>query len=353
MSRRAPAAIRHRLEYGAFRLVSDTCNAVPERLADRAGASLGWLAARLGRPRWDVVTAQLAAAFPDASESWRREVARRCYAHLGAEAVAMFRLARLGPKEMRARTRVSGLELLERPLREGRGVMVVTGHLGNWEVGAAAVTARGLPVDVVAARQRNPLFDARLTRAREGLGLTVIPRDEARPRVLASLRAGRIVGILGDQDARRAGIFVDFFGRPAATARGPALLAVRAGAVLTTLFALRLPGSPPRYDVRIEEVDAPQVGVVDAPRVGAPAGEAAAPTRTATEVDPPPPRAAGLATHVAALTQAFTSRLEARVREHPEQYFWHHRRWKTAPPAAAPEEPSPDARELSAARRVY
>ena len=340
MSRRAPAAIRHRLEYGAFRLISDTCNAVPERLADRAGASLGWLAARLGRPRWDVVTAQLAAAFPDASEAWRREVARRCYAHLGAEAVAMFRLARLGPKEMRARTRVSGLELLERPLREGRGVMVVTGHLGNWEVGAAAVTARGLPVDVVAARQRNPLFDARLTRAREGLGLTVIPRDEARPRVLASLRAGRIVGILGDQDARRAGIFVDFFGRPAATARGPALLALRADAVLTTLFALRLPGSPPRYDVRIEEVDVSQVGAVDPPRA-------------ATTVDPPPPRAAGLATHVAALTQAFTSRLEARVREHPEQYFWHHRRWKTAPPAAAPEEPSPDARELSAARRVY
>lgn len=345
MSRRAPAAVRHRLEYGAFRLVSDTCNAAPERLADRAGAALGWLAARLGRPRWEVVTAQLAAAFPEASEPWRREVARRCYAHLGAEAVAMFRLARLGPKEMRARTRVSGLELLERPLREGRGVMVVTGHLGNWEVGAAAVSARGLPVDVVAARQRNPLFDARLTRAREGLGLTVIPRDEARPRVLASLRAGRIVGILGDQDARRAGIFVDFFGRPAATARGPALLTLRAGAVLTTLFALRLPGSPPRYDVRIEEVDVSQVG--------APAKEAAAPPRAATAAAPPLPRAARLATHVAALTQAFTSRLEARVRDHPEQYFWHHRRWKTAPPAAAPEEPSQGAGELFAARRVY
>lgn len=325
MSRRAPAAIRHRLEYGAFRLFSGACNAAPERLADRIGASLGWTAARLGRPRWDVVTAQLAAAFPDASESWRRDVARRCYVHLGAEAVAVFRLARLGAKEIRARTRVSGLEFLERPTREGRGVTVVTGHLGNWEVGAAAIAARGLPVDVVAARQRNPLFDARLTRARQGLGLTVIPRGEARPRVLASLRSGRVIGILGDQDARRAGIFVDFFGRPAATARGPALLTVRAGAALTTLFSLRLPGSPPRYEVRIEEVETPQVGR----------------------------RSAALATKVAALTQAFTSRLEARVREHPEQYFWHHRRWKTPPPeaSAGSGQALPKARERRSGRR--
>ncbi len=299
MSRRR-FPLRHQLEYGGFRLVSGVCNAAPEWLADRAGASLGWLAARLGRPRWDVVTAQLAAAFPDASESWRLAVARRCYAHLGAESVAIFRLARLGPQEIRERTRVVGLELVERATREGQGVVVVSGHLGNWELGAAAVAARGFPMDVVVARQRNPRFDARLTEAREGLGLTVIPRGEARRRVLASLRGGRVVGMMGDQDARRAGIFVDFFGRPAATARGPAVLGIRAGAVVATLFSLRLPGRPPRYEVRIEAVEAPRTG--------------------------------RLAADVAAVTQAFTSRLEALVRQHPGQYFWHHRRWKTAPP---------------------
>ena len=298
-----------------------------------------------------MVTSQLAAAFPDADQEWRRAVARRCYAHLGAEAVAMFRLARLGPRKVRERTRIVGLELLERATGEGRGVALVSGHVGNWEVGAAAIAARGLPMEVVVARQRNPLFDARLTAARRELGLTVIPRGEARPRVLASFRAGRIVGLMSDQDARRAGVFVDFFGRPAATARGPAVLAIRARAAMVTCFSLRLPGRPPRYEVRIEAVEVPRAGRRDGSG-GMRSGDGMR-------------SGGGMATDVTALTQAFTHRLEAVVREHPEQYFWHHRRWKTAPPLGEspargkPGEPDGQARaaagnsEPVAGRRVY
>lgn len=313
--------LRHQLEYAGFRLISGACNAAPEGLADRAGGSLGWLAARFGRPRWEVVTAQIAAAFPEADESWRRDIARRCYAHLGAESVAMFRLARMGARKIRERTQVVGLELLEQATGEGRGVALVSGHVGNWEVGAAAIAARGLPVDVVVARQRNPLFDARLTEARQGLGLTVIPRGEARPRVLASFRAGRIVGLMGDQDARGAGVFVDFFGRPAATARGPAVLAIRTGAAMVTCFSLRIPGRPPRYEVRIEAVEVPS----GSRRTGADG------------------RHGGMAADVITVTQSFTHRLEELVRERPEQYFWHHRRWKTPPPGETPAQPKPPA----------
>lgn len=316
------ASWRHRLEYAAFRLVTGAFGAAPEGLADRGGAGLGWLAARVGKPRWGVVSDQLAKAFPEANERWRRDVGRRCYAHLGAEAVAMLRLARLDSRKVLERTRMVGREVLEEAAEAGRGIVLVTAHFGNWELAGASITARGFPLDVVAARQRNLLFDRRVNLSREGLGMRVIPRGDARRGVLESLRAGRFVGILGDQDARRAGVFVDFFGRPAATARGPALLALRAGAPLATTFCTRLPGRKPRYEVRIERLPPP----VSGDDAGAPGGSAAQGGRVGF---------GNLAALVAALTQAHTSRLEALVRSRPEQYFWLHRRWKTPPPEAA------------------
>ncbi len=291
--------LRHRVEYMVLRTVAAVCSAVPAVVADRAGALLGWIVARVGRPRWGVVMRQLRIAFPDADEGWLRRVGRRCYAHLGAEAVAMFRLAEAGSREIRKRTRLIGADVLDAAAREGRGVMLVSGHVGNWEVGAAGVVARGYPMDIVVARQQNLLFDRYLTRSRQRLGVTVIPRRNAPREVVAALKAGRAVGIMGDQDARRAGVFVDFFGRPASTARGPAVLAMRAGAVLATFYSIRVPGWRPRYDVYIEEL-----AVGDGGRVA----------------------------EVVARTRAFTKRLEERVKKDPGQYFWLHRRWKTSPP---------------------
>ena len=293
--------LRHRVEYAVLRVVAAVCGALPAVVADRAATLLGWVAARVGRPRWGVVTRQLRMAFPDATERWRQGVARRSYAHFAREAVAMFRLAGASRAEILKRTRLVGRELLEEAAREGRGIMVVSGHLGNWEVGAAGVVARGFPMDIVVARQRNRRFDRYLTRARERLGVNVIPRGDAPRGVLESLGEGRVVGLMGDQDARGAGVFVDFFGTPASTARGPAVLSRRAGVLLATFCAIRLPGWRPRYEVRIEAVPGTEPGT----------GRAAA---------------------VAALTRAFTRRLEEQIREQPCQYFWHHRRWKTPPP---------------------
>lgn len=288
---------RHRLEYAAVRMFGAGCNVVPERLAQSGGALFGWLAARAGRPRWGVVTEQLRLAFPEAGDAWRRDVARRCYAHFGAEAMAMLRLSRLGVEGVRARTEVVGREVLEAAAAHSAGAVLVTGHVGNWEICGAAIVAAGLPMDVIAARQRNPYVDRYVTRCRANLGMEVIPRDQARRRVVETLRTGKSVGVVGDQDARDAGIFVDFFGRPAATARGPAVLARRARSLMGTAFVVRLPGRRLRYRLELEMLD---------PGAGADA-----------------------------ITQACASRLEAQIRKHPEQYFWMHRRWKTAPPPRA------------------
>ena len=299
--------MRHRVEFVALRVVITLCRAVPAGVADRVGAGLGWVVARVWRPRWEVVMRQLRMAFPGADERWRRRVARRSYVHFCAEAVGMFRLVGASRAEILERTRLNGEEVLTEAAGEGRGVMLVSGHLGNWEVGAAGVLARGFPMDIVAARQRNVLFDRYLTRSRERLGMRVIPREEAQRGAVASLKAGRVIGIMGDQDARRAGVFVDYFGRPASTARGPAVLSMRAGATVATFYTIRRAGWKPRYDIYIEPVEAAEGG----------RGRAA----------------------VAAVTRAFTARLEERVRQYPEQYLWHHRRWKTPPPGEEEDEP--------------
>lgn len=297
-SARRPS-LRHRIEYLGYRLAVGILRLAPERMALRFGEGMGWLAGVLLRVRWGTVTDHLRRAFPERGDAWQKRVARASFRHLGRESVATFRLGRMGLEEIRSRTEVEGLEALEAAVADGKGGIVVTGHFGNWEVGGAALSARGIPLDVVAQRQRNPLFDVDLNRNRARMNMKVIDRTEAPKRVLRSLRDGRVVAIVGDQNLRRGGIFVEFFGRPASTARGAAVFALRTGCPIFLGIARREPGFPQRYLVTLEPVAFTPTGDM--------------------EVD------------AIRLTEAHTRHLEGHVRRMPEQYFWQHRRWKTRP----------------------
>lgn len=300
----APVPLRHRVEYLAFRLLRGTLQLLPEGVALGLGSALGWLAGSVLRIRRGVVDENLARAFPERDGAWRRRVAAASYRHLGRESVAIFRLAGTTPEAVRAATRVEGLPELEAVLAEGKGVVVVTAHLGNWEMGGAAVAARGVPVDAVVQLQRNRRFDEDLRETRARLGLRVIAKQAAPREILRSLREGRLAALVADQNVRRAGIFVDFFGVPAATAKGPALFSLRTGAPLWAGVALRTGAAEPRYRIVLKPVQAELTG------------------------DPEE--------DTLRLTRAHTALLEGWVREAPEQYFWQHKRWKTRPPIPEP-----------------
>lgn len=291
--------LRHRLEYALFRMARRILILLPERVALGFGSLVGRLLHSVLPVRRDVVRENLERAFPDRSPEWRDGVAAASYRHLGREAVATFRLAAASAETVVERTVVHGLEELERSRSEGDGAIIVTGHLGNWEIGGAAVAARGLPVDAVAFRQRNPLFNEDLIESRAGLGMRVIIRGQASRAALESIGEGRVPAFVGDQNAGERGLFVDFFGVPASTARGPAVFSRRTGAPIFLGVALAKPGRPHRYEVHIEEVPFE------------PTGDVAADVRR--------------------LTAAHTAMLERWVREAPEQYFWLHKRWKTRP----------------------
>lgn len=295
--------LAHRLEYGLFRAVIALVASLPEGASLGLGAALGWLGGSVLRIRRADVDGHLALAFPEESPAWRRRVARASYAHLGREAVSTFRVTARGPAEVVARTTMVGFDAFLAALAEGRGVVLVTGHMGNWELGGAAFSARGLPVDAVAKRMANRLFDASLEASRRRVGVRLVELSEAPRDALRSLRGGHVLGLIADQDAREHGIFVPFFGRDAATFRGPALFALRAGAPIFLGVSFREAGVPARYRVVVE-------------RVGfTPTGD--------------------LERDVRALTGAHAAALERAVRQAPEQYFWQHRRWKTRPAGEA------------------
>ena len=272
--------------------------ALPESARDAAGGALGFVAGDVARIRRDLVESNIRRAFPEKDADWHRRIARESYRHLGREALAMVALGARSADEIRERTPITGWERLKQAIDAGRGVVVVTGHFGNWELAAASLAVRGVAIDGVVQRQRNPLVDRDIRAVRERLGVRIIDRRRASKLVPSALHEGRVVGFVADQDAGRHGVFVPFFGQMASTHRGAALLALRARAPLFVGVAVRQDDGS--YDCRTEEIVVDREGSVD-------------------DV-------------VLRMTAAFTARLEAEIRTAPGQYFWLHRRWKTRPP---------------------
>lgn len=294
--------LSHRLQFAA---ISATV-ATSRLLNDRAAAAVAGATGRLGyRPlgiRRKVVDANLRIGFPERDDAWRQDIAARSYAHLAREALATLRCAPGGKAAVLAQAWLDGADLLQHAIDGGRGVIILGGHLGNWELGVATIAGSGFPLDAVARRQNNPLFDRAINQARNGFGVTCIERDRATRPSLESLRANRLLTLVADQDARDNGIFVPFFSRLASTPRGPAVFALRTGAPMLLMEPLRMDDG--RLRVRMLPVEVELSGDADSDAY--------------------------------AITAAYARTLEASVRSAPEQYLWHHRRWKTSPPADGP-----------------
>jgi len=270
---------------------------------DRAaaiGENLGQLGYRPLGIRKRVVERQIAAAFPELSAAAVKELARQSYRHLGRSSIETALLASIGKAGLVDLVEtLEGWEIVERELARGKGLIFVSGHMGNWELGGAYIAARGVPLDAIVRGMANPLFDAWLNEGREELGITVVHDSEAVRRTPRSLRAGRAVGFIADQGVLGlASTFVPFFGRPAKTPRGAAVFALRFEVPVIFVVALRKPNG--RFRIVFERVEIAGTGDRD------------------RDVD--------------AIVAKYTQLLEKWVRVAPEQYFWQHRRWKRQPP---------------------
>jgi KDO2-lipid IV(A) lauroyltransferase len=238
-------------------------------------------------------------AFPGMSEREAKRIVRDVYVHLGEMVVDGVKFGRLCAKGRSREVLVlEGFEKLDGLPRES-GLILVTGHYGWWELLGAACASIGYPVSTTMRERGNPLIRAYLNRLRGSTGQRLLDKNGGMRQVVRSLRAGDNVGFLVDQDARRRGIFVDFFGRPASTVTSPARLSVDIGCPIAFVYAERL---------------------ADGRRFRITLGDLIMPDRTADRD-----------TEVRRITERISRDLEEVVRRSPSLWLWLHRRWKTYP----------------------
>jgi Kdo2-lipid IVA lauroyltransferase/acyltransferase len=297
--------MRRRLEFVLVWAAVKLLSLPPRSIARSMGAFVGRLALLLTPRLAGVGDLNLRLAFPEKSAAERQQILRKLYRNLGWLLAEFCQMPRYTPETTRSFIRYEGLEHYLAARDEGKGVLILTGHLGAWELSSFYHSLMGYPMSIVIRRLDNPLVDSLVNHIRCLHGNQVLHKDDFARGLLASMRRGETVGILMDTNMTPPqGSFVDFFGHPACTGSGLARIAMKTGARVLPGFLLWQ--------------EATQQYVL---RFGAPLCLAASGD---VEAD------------VLANTALFTKVIEDYVRQYPDQWLWVHRRWKTRPQGEAP-----------------
>ena len=299
MPRRRKSLLKARFEPVLFnaglRGLAATLGRLPWPAAQRVGRALGGLGWRLSRRDRRRTLEHLALAYPGMPEAERRRLGRDCFRHHGTTLGECLHLFHRDCRFVLSIVEVEGWEAVEKARREGRPILILTGHCGNWELLAAVINCRGLGMAVVARPLDEPAQQRLLAGLRERFGTPTIARgsEGAARQLLVTLRRGGALGMLIDQDTKVDGVWVPFFGRPAFTPVAAAKIALRQNAAVIPTFIERLP------DGRHRATFHPALDLPDDPT---------------------------------AATAMMTAQIEEQVRRHPEQWVWMHRRWRRQPP---------------------
>ncbi|HKE98275.1 MAG TPA: phosphatidylinositol mannoside acyltransferase [Actinomycetes bacterium] len=235
MSEERARARRQRRAVRAWLVAWELVKLIPEPLARALARVAGAVAYRRDARRRENLRANLRPVLGRAGERALDAAVRRGFASYARYWVEAFRLERLSPAVLRERFTLEGREHLDEALAGGRGVVLATPHLGNWESGGAWLALEGYRAVAVAERLRPVELFERFRRYRETLGLEIIPLDDGPAtvrRVATALRAGKVAALVADRDLTGRGLPVTMFGRTATLPAGPAALALRTGAAL-------------------------------------------------------------------------------------------------------------------------
>ena len=238
-------------------------------------------------------------AFPEKSPEELKRIALSAYRNLVISLLEVFWFSRLTPETLKDLVCMPDTGPLDRELKKGKGLIMLGGHFGNWELIAIAVgLLSGHPLTIIVQRQRNKYVDAFMNRNRTLFGNTVVEMEKAPREIIGTLRNNGVVAMLADQSGPQDGLFVNYFGRPASTHRGPAVFSVRTGAPIIMAFILRQPDG--KYKVEFESVKTEDLNGSETEKVEK-------------------------------LTARHVAVLERYASRYPDHWLWMHKRWKHTP----------------------
>jgi len=298
------SAFRHRVEYlaaaGLLRFLGCLPHSITRGICAALAAVVYWVWPRLRR----VGLFNLRLAFPDWDERRRRRVLAGLFRGFGRMLADFSHFPRLTRENIEKLIIYDGFENFARAREQGKGVLFLTAHFGNWELSSFAHGLYGYPLNFLVRELDNPLLDSMINRYRCLSGGHAIEKRESAREILRAFQRGEAVGILADQNMLASeGVFVEFFGRLASTTSAPARLARKLG-VPIVLGLVIWDDKLKKYRLRFDPVEWIKCDDAEA--------------------------------EILANTANFTRRLEDYVRRYPEQWLWVHRRWKTRPPGEPP-----------------
>ena len=289
---------------GLLQMLSKVVAALPKRGAEAIARHWGWLLAHVIRLRRRYVLATLARSFPEKSAAECRAIYNEVCRQQALNAMDLLRYAGGRQAELAAQFEAVGLENLARAQTAELGALVLMGHFGNYALLALQVPRLfNLPLAIVAKPLRNATLNDQWWELMRKAGITGIPARNAYRASVRALKEKKLVGFMLDQNRPATqGVFVDFFGKPAATTPGLALMSAQTGAAVLPAFVHRLPDG--RHRVVVHE-----------------------------PIAPPPDRRPET---IREYTARYTRILEDEIRREPAQWLWWHKRWKSRPPAEQP-----------------
>jgi KDO2-lipid IV(A) lauroyltransferase len=289
-------SIKHRLEYFGYTAVEKFVLSVPDQRMVGVARFFAFLTFFILRIRRKDSINNLKSVFAHKDEKWFKITAYFSYLHFAMLILEFMKMARMSLANLRHKFRNVDLGDLVREVNAENGAVMISGHFGNWELAMGYFYLQGIRSAVIQRKQRNILVDNKMKQLREKWGMEILYPKGAVDASITALKNGKMIGLLGDQDAGKNGIFISFLGREASTNVGAAVLHLKTGAALYLGICTRI--SACCFDFKAHKIQNFPEKVVNSP-------------------------------NIEKVTTAFTHYLEKAVRKNPHQYFWMHRRWKT------------------------
>lgn len=291
--------ILNHIEFFLARVIGRIVLYLPLKWALLTGRMIGRLIYYIIPIRKKVTLENLMRSYPEKSTKEIHSIARNIYINLGMTLIEFMRFPKLTPEFLAKHIKFVNEDLFKQGRLAGKGILCMSGHFGNWEIMAAAIRAKGYPIVGLVKEQRNKNIGNLVIEYRALVGVETLPLGMAVRGVIKALKENKLVAIVADQDAHREGVFVNFMGRPSATAPGPAIFALKTGAPL--VFGICVRNKNGHHTVYLQQIpyNDLQGGITEE--------------------------------NIKILTQRHASVLEEYIKKWPDHWFWMHKRWKTKP----------------------